>query len=123
MNMKNVLFIIGGLHGGGAEKALVELLANFDYERYHVTLCVVYYSGIYMSQIPEPVEVIYLYGEKRGYLRDSLKRKSFRYFLKKSKKRFFFGWLLSSADWSNCRSSSFCSRVRRVGVSTTTVSK
>ena len=45
----------------------------------------------------------------------------FRYFLKKSKKRFFFGWLLSSADWSNCRSSSFCSRVRRVGVSTTTV--
>ncbi|RGX80564.1 glycosyltransferase [Bacteroides stercorirosoris] len=83
MNMKNVLFIIGGLHGGGAEKALVELLANFDYERYHVTLCVVYYSGIYMSQIPEPVEVIYLYGEKRGYLRDSLKRKSFRYFLKK----------------------------------------
>ena len=53
MNMKNVLFIIGGLHGGGAEKALVELLANFDYERYHVTLCVVYYSGIYMSQIPE----------------------------------------------------------------------
>ena len=60
MNMKNVLFIIGGLHGGGAEKALVELLANFDYERYHVTLCVVYYSGIYMSQIPEPVSARFL---------------------------------------------------------------
>ena len=58
--MKKILFIIEGLHGGGAEKALIELLTEFDYERYDVTLCVIHYGGIYMSQIPEAVKVLYL---------------------------------------------------------------
>lgn len=82
MTKKKILFIIEGLHGGGAEKALIELLTEFDYERYDVTLCVIHHGGIYMSQIPEPVKVMYIYGEKKTYWRESLKRKTFRYYWK-----------------------------------------
>lgn len=82
MQMKKILFIIEGLHGGGAEKALIELLTNFDYERYDVTLCVIYYGGVYMKQIPEPVKVLYLYGEKKDYWHESFRRKTFRYYWK-----------------------------------------
>lgn len=80
--MKKILFIIEGLHGGGAEKALIELLTEFDYERYDVTLCIIHYGGIYMSQIPEAVKVLYLYGEKKDYWHESFKRKTFRYYWK-----------------------------------------
>lgn len=79
---KKILFIIEGLHGGGAEKALIELLTEFDYEHYDVTLLVIHHGGIYMSQIPKPVKVLYLYGEKKGYWRGSLERKAFRYYWK-----------------------------------------
>lgn len=80
--MKKILFIIGSLRGGGAEKALVELLAHFDYTRFDVTLCVVFYGGVYMEQIPASVKVIYLFEEKSGYWRESLQRKAFRYYTK-----------------------------------------
>ena len=65
------------LRGGGAEKALIELLKSFDYEKYKVTLCRLYYEGVYLDQIPAEVSVVTLY--KR---RNSFYRKSFRYYYK-----------------------------------------
>ncbi len=36
---KKILFIMGSLGGGGAEKVLITLLHFFDYTRYDVDLC------------------------------------------------------------------------------------
>ena len=59
--MKHILFIAYNLVGGGAEKALVELLRHFDYSRYEVTLCLLYNEGVYIDEIPAKVKVIVLY--------------------------------------------------------------
>lgn len=49
------------LPGGGAEKVLIDILANFDKQRYKCTLLLEYRDDVYTSSIPEGVEVKYLY--------------------------------------------------------------
>lgn len=81
---KEILFIIENLRGGGAEKALVDLLQRFDYTRYNVSLCVAHLGGVYQNDIPEEVNIIPLYKENH-----SLCRKAFRYY-----KRYGFSYML-----------------------------
>ena len=83
--MKDILFIMDSLAGGGAEKALVELLKNFDYTRYRISLCILFYQGIYLSDIPANVKVIPLYIRN-----NSFRRKSFRYY-----RKYHNSWLMS----------------------------
>ena len=49
--MKHVLFIITGLVGGGAEKALVNLLAAIDQKRYKVDVLVAFADNIGQGQV------------------------------------------------------------------------
>lgn len=59
MNKKrSVLFIMPFLPEGGAEKVLIDILKNFDYKAYHVTLFLEFYAGVYTKDIPPQVEVI-----------------------------------------------------------------
>lgn len=83
--MKNILFIMDSLAGGGAEKALIEYLKNVDYTRYRVSLCILFYQGIYLNDIPENVKVIPLYIRN-----NSFRRKSFRYY-----RKYHNSWLMS----------------------------
>lgn len=83
--MKDVLFIMESLDGGGAEKALIEYLKNFDYTRYRVSLCLLFYQGLYLKDIPENVTVIPLYTQN-----NSFRRKSFRYY-----RKYHNSWLMS----------------------------
>lgn len=83
--VKQILFITHSLYAGGAEKALIELLKAFDYRRYHVSLCLLYYEGEYLSDIPQEVEVLTLFEKKNSYY-----RKAFRYYRKHE-----FTWFLA----------------------------
>ena len=56
--MKSILFIMPNLSGGGAEKVLIEILKNFDYQSYSVDLFLEYKIGIYINEIPSEVNVI-----------------------------------------------------------------
>lgn len=58
--MKNILFIMPALPGGGAEKVLVDVLKNIDKDKYKLTLLLEFRDGVYMSSLPKNVEVIYL---------------------------------------------------------------
>lgn len=49
------------LGGGGAEKVLMTILKNFDYQKYDVTLCLISRSGIYLNELPEALKTIYVY--------------------------------------------------------------
>lgn len=82
--MKNILFIVENLRGGGAEKVLLTLLRHFDYQQYDITLCVAYPEGTYLNVIPPSVKIIFLYDKCHSFC-----RKAFRYY-----KRYRFSWML-----------------------------
>ncbi len=48
---KNVLFLIDSLTGGGAEKVLVDLTNNLDYDKYNIEVKTIYDEGIYIKQL------------------------------------------------------------------------
>ena len=57
--MKNILFIIESLHCGGAEKSIVTLLQNIDYNEYQVDLILIKKGGEFEKFVPKEVNVIY----------------------------------------------------------------
>lgn len=59
---KEVLFIMPRLTGGGAQKVLIDMLRNFDYNRYKVTLLMQFKDGVYLNDIPKEVEVLSIHG-------------------------------------------------------------
>lgn len=57
---KKILIRIGSLRHGGAEKVLVTFLKNLPQDRYEIDLLLNLYSGKYLSEIPDWINVIYL---------------------------------------------------------------
>ena len=49
--MKKVLFLIGSLEGGGAEKTLTDLVGNLDKTKYDITVVSIKHKGIYIDDI------------------------------------------------------------------------
>lgn len=70
--MKKVLFIQQNLQGGGAEKVLVDILNNIDYNAYEISLLLIDGSGIYINQVDNRVKIFRLLEQKEikllGYL-------------------------------------------------------
>ncbi len=60
MERKRILFIMPALPGGGAEKVLIDILKNFNQEKFLVTLILIRWKGVYLNQIPTFVHVISL---------------------------------------------------------------
>lgn len=60
-NKKRILFIDGPLGGGGAERVLIDILRNIDYDQYDVDLAVICRGGALMDEVPEQVNVIELW--------------------------------------------------------------
>lgn len=77
--MKDILFIMTDLEGGGAEKALVSLLKEFDYSRYRVTLCLLFHRGVYLNDIPKHVKLVYLFKKEDSYWSRKAVRKYYKY--------------------------------------------
>ena len=55
---KKILFIMNSMDGGGAERILIDVLRNFDYDCYDVDLILIYGVGIYMKDIPSKVNYL-----------------------------------------------------------------
>jgi len=60
MIKKKILIRIGSLRHGGAEKVLVTFLKNLPEDKYEIDLLLNLYSGKYLSEVPDWVNVIYL---------------------------------------------------------------
>lgn len=58
---QKILFIMPAMLNGGAEKVLIDILKNFDYSLFEVTLLLETKDGPYVEDIPEQVELIYLH--------------------------------------------------------------
>ena len=59
---KKILFIMPSLPGGGAEKVLIDILKNFDYSTYAVTLLLEFREGVYLGDVPGEVRILSLHG-------------------------------------------------------------
>ncbi|WP_394673827.1 glycosyltransferase [uncultured Chryseobacterium sp.] len=57
---KNILIRIGSLRHGGAEKVLVTLLKNLPRDQYEIDLLLNLYSGKYLADVPEWINILYL---------------------------------------------------------------
>lgn len=57
---KKILIRIGSLRHGGAEKVLVTFLKNLPEDKYEIDLLLNLYSGKYLSEVPEWINVLYL---------------------------------------------------------------
>ncbi|MDB8558406.1 glycosyltransferase [Turicibacter sanguinis] len=55
---KKILFVMNNLNCGGAEKALVSLLNEIDFELYEVDLFLFKKEGIFLSLVPSQVKII-----------------------------------------------------------------
>lgn len=60
MAKKKILIRIGSLRHGGAEKVLVTFLKNLPPEKYEIDLLLNLYSGKYIADVPDFVNVLYL---------------------------------------------------------------
>ena len=58
MQKKRYLFIDGQLNGGGAERVLIDILRNFDFENNEVTLLQVNAGGTLLDEVPTDVKVV-----------------------------------------------------------------
>jgi glycosyltransferase involved in cell wall biosynthesis len=59
-NKKKILIRIGSLRHGGAEKVLVTFLKNLPEDRYEIDLLLNLYSGKYLAEVPNWINVEYL---------------------------------------------------------------
>jgi len=57
---KKILIRIGSLRHGGAEKVLVTFLKNLPKDKYEIDLLLNLYSGKYLTEIPEWINIFYL---------------------------------------------------------------
>ncbi|MDH6251908.1 glycosyltransferase involved in cell wall biosynthesis [Chryseobacterium sp. H1D6B] len=57
---KKILIRIGSLRHGGAEKVLVNFLKNLPADKYDIDLLLNLYSGKYLPEVPDWINVLYL---------------------------------------------------------------
>ncbi len=55
---KKILFVIPSLDAGGAEKSLINLLSTIDQTRFSVDLFLFFDKGLFLSQVPEFVNIL-----------------------------------------------------------------
>lgn len=60
LEKKKILIRIGSLRHGGAEKVLVTFLKNLPKDKYEIDLLLNLYSGKYLSEVPDWINVLYL---------------------------------------------------------------
>lgn len=55
---KKILFLCSNMNIGGFQKSLINLLLNFDYDKYDVDLLLIEKNGIFMRDIPSEVNIL-----------------------------------------------------------------
>lgn len=67
MKKKKLLFIQHCLRGGGAERVLMKILDNLDFNRYEVDLLLLYNEGVYLSKVHPRINIRSVYPHYRGH--------------------------------------------------------
>lgn len=88
--MKKILFIIGQLNAGGAERVLIDILRHFDYTKYQVDLCQIIKGGTLIDEIPTNVNIYHVWDNYTFHYKLSYRasnRLGIDYFIRKKLKQ------------------------------------
>lgn len=115
--MKKILIMTGSMNVGGIEKALVEMLKIMPYDLYEVDLLLEEPEGVYMSEIPKEVNMVYnptiancLYKSRKKQIKEMLEQKQITKILK-----LLFESIIYAITKNRCRYFSWqCSRMDRI---------
>lgn len=69
---KKLLFVIMHLHMGGAERSLVNLLSEIDYDNYEVDLLLIKKEGNLICQLPKEVQILETPYQLKAVYRNSI---------------------------------------------------
>ncbi|WP_143960695.1 glycosyltransferase [Litoribacter populi] len=69
INKKSIFILINTLRGGGAEKVLIDILERINYNKYQITLGLVFSGGVHFEKIPSNVQIVYLLPQNTYLLR------------------------------------------------------
>ncbi|MDD2376021.1 MAG: glycosyltransferase [Clostridia bacterium] len=94
--MKKILFLIHTLRGGGAEKALVQLVNSMDKIKFDITVMTVVNTGKYIKELNPNITYKYIFDEIVDT--NTIERKNFKYILKYIKLQFYYNifWKINS---------------------------
>ena len=80
--MKSILFVVDSLNIGGAEKSLISLLNNIDFQKYSISLLVLSKNYTLLNHVPDKVHILQIPGFiKHLYKPLLLNIKDFRIFI------------------------------------------
>jgi glycosyltransferase involved in cell wall biosynthesis len=66
---KRLVFVLPSLDAGGAEKSLVNLLCQIDFERFDVDLILLHARGIFLPLLPKEVTVVSIEGNYPSFIK------------------------------------------------------
>lgn len=69
VNKKNILFFIGTVGGGGAERVLIDLLKYLNKDKYNISLVINRPGGELQNEVPDDINLIDRSGLSRSYFR------------------------------------------------------
>lgn len=69
MSRLRVVFSIGSLHGGGAERQTVSLLRHLDRQQFEPILYLVYRAGTLLTEVPDDVAIVAFEERETGWRR------------------------------------------------------
>jgi len=94
--MKKILFLIHTLRGGGAEKALVQLVNSMDKTKFDITVMTVINTGKYIKELDSNIKYKYIFEEIIDT--NTMDKKSFRHKLQFIKLQLYYNffWKIKS---------------------------
>jgi glycosyltransferase involved in cell wall biosynthesis len=91
---KNLLFVIPSLSAGGAERSLINLITQIDFNHYNVDLFMFSHKGIFMDLVPDHVRILPLSESYHRFIKPLLP--SVSQFLRKRNTRLAYSRIMFS---------------------------
>lgn len=79
---KKVLFVIKNLQGGGAEKVLVDIVNNLNYEKFDITIYLLRFEGTYLNSVNKEVKIKFDTKKISGFYCKKIQMRFAKYFPK-----------------------------------------
>lgn len=77
--MKRILFVIGNLDGGGAEKSLINLLKILPAHKYEIDLFLFSFEGLYINDVPKNVNISYMVNLNKNHFNLLIEKIKYRF--------------------------------------------
>lgn len=86
--MKSILILTNNMNGGGAERVLLTLLQNLPRNQYIIDLCLVYWEGALLDELPHDIHVTALFKKRNAQTAEIIRRDNGALYMKAATRRY-----------------------------------